>query len=230
MVAGAARSGDHDRAAKAVSPSRRYVEGDYGHARAHAGQGDLELTLRTDMRLGFEAWGATARRTLPAPGGSTVVEHRGAEQLQLRCSTQTAGGPIADGHPSCSRPPGGLQHDRPWKVAPRLRGLEVGRPDTEDARTAIEDRPEDTGRVRSGQAHPLDRATRRHECVALAVRKEAVVGDRRERAVPSDRLTPLVVAKSSPACSGSHWIARKHGGPRQVRSHPQLRGTRGSAS
>src|SRR6266498_4914582 len=87
-----------------VPGSWQYVEGDYGHARAHAGQGDLELTLRTDMRLGFEAWGATARRTLPAPGGSTVVEHRGAEQLQLRCSTQTAGGPIADGHPSCSRP------------------------------------------------------------------------------------------------------------------------------
>jgi alpha,alpha-trehalase len=44
--------------------SWQYVEGDYGHARARAGQGDLELTLRTDMRLGFEAWGAIARQTL----------------------------------------------------------------------------------------------------------------------------------------------------------------------
>src|SRR6266536_3664527 len=47
-----------------VPGSWQYVEGDYGHARARAGQGDLELTLRTDMRLGFEAWGAIARQTL----------------------------------------------------------------------------------------------------------------------------------------------------------------------
>jgi hypothetical protein len=85
----------------------------------------------------------------------------------------------------------------------RLRGLDVGRPNTEDARAAIEDRPEHARRVWSRQAQPLDRAARRHECVALAVRKEAVVGDRREGAVPSDRLTPMVVAHRSPGCSPS---------------------------
>ena len=41
-----------------------YMNGDYGHGRCAAEDGGLELELRTDMRLGFEAWGALAHRTV----------------------------------------------------------------------------------------------------------------------------------------------------------------------
>jgi GH15 family glucan-1,4-alpha-glucosidase len=40
------------------------MNGDYGHGRCAAEDGGLELELRTDMRLGFEAWGALAHRTV----------------------------------------------------------------------------------------------------------------------------------------------------------------------
>ena len=41
-----------------------YVDADYGHARSAGGEQGARLELRTDLRLGFEAWGALARRTL----------------------------------------------------------------------------------------------------------------------------------------------------------------------
>jgi len=47
-----------------VSGHWAYVDADYSHARSVGAAGGLELQLRTDMRLGFEAWGAIARRTL----------------------------------------------------------------------------------------------------------------------------------------------------------------------
>lgn len=43
-----------------------YMNGDYGHGRCAAEDGGLELELRTDMRLGFEAWGAPAARCAKA--------------------------------------------------------------------------------------------------------------------------------------------------------------------
>src|SRR5439155_17970633 len=65
-------------------------------------------------------------------------------------------------------------------VAAAAGHLDSARAEPEEARVAIEHRPEDRGRVEAWQAEPLDRPARRDERARLAVRQERVLRDRRE--------------------------------------------------
>ena len=99
---------------------------------------------------------------------------------------------VADDDPAAARAPAGLQHHRAGQVAARGRHLHAGGAEPEDARVAVQQRAEDARRVHPRQAHPLHVAARRDERGRLAVRQEAVVGDRGERtaceAPPSERV------------------------------------------
>jgi hypothetical protein len=91
---------------------------------------------------------------------------------------------IADDDPAAVLLPARLEHVRAWQVAPRDGYLGVGGADAEAAGVAVEDGPEHAGAVHAREAQPLDVAARRDQRRGLAVRQEAVVGDRRERAAP----------------------------------------------
>ena len=78
-----------------------------------------------------------------------------------------------------------------WSPAPGCRAGSGGRPGparrTDPPGTtaaAVEHGAEHAGRVRPGEAHPLDRTRRRDQAVDLAVGQERVVGDVREIARP----------------------------------------------
>ena len=87
---------------------------------------------------------------------------------------------VADDDPAAAGAPARLQDHRAGQVAACGRDVHAGGPEPEHAGVAVEDRPEDARRVHARQAHPLHAAARRHERRRLAVRQEAVVGDRRE--------------------------------------------------
>ena len=89
---------------------------------------------------------------------------------------------IADHHPPGARLPAGLEHQRAGQVAHRAGHGHPGRAQPKAAGVAVEHRPEHARRVQARQAHPLDVAARRDQRAGLAVRQEAVVGDRRKRA------------------------------------------------
>ncbi len=93
-----------------------------------------------------------------------------------------------------------LQHKRARKVPPGLRDHDVGRPQAKRSRATIQDRPEDTGRVRPGQAHPFDRPAWRNQGVALTVGEKTIVGDPGKWALPPDR-------PALPAGSHRHAVA-----------------------
>ena len=92
---------------------------------------------------------------------------------------------VADDDPAAARAPAGLQHHRARQVAPGSRHVHVGGAQPEGARVAVEHRAEHAGRVHPRQAHPLDVPAGRHQRRGLAVRQEAVVGDRGKRAGPN---------------------------------------------
>ena len=134
---------------------------------------------------------------------------------------------VAHDDPAARRAPARLEDVRARQVAARGRHLDVGRPEPEPAGVAVEDRPEHARRVEARQAEPLDVAVRRHERAGLAVRQEAVLGDRRERAgrdAPVGR--PLRHRRAAAAGSSSAITlpstsdpgARGSGGPAKTRS------------
>ena len=94
---------------------------------------------------------------------------------------------VADDDPAAAGPPGRLEDHRAGQVAPRGGDVHAGRAEPEHAGVAVEDRAEDARRVHPRQAHPLDAAGRGDERRRLAVRQEAVVGDRGE-GTPSEAL------------------------------------------
>ncbi len=149
----------------------------------------------------------------PARRGGAVVEHRLADDLDLHLALDAfddahhqvvgvvVGGrarvaravlvvvPRADrerlhhAQPALRGHPGRLDDVRARYVAPPRRHVDAVRADPPAARAAVEHRAEDRRRVEVRQAHPLDRSVGGDQRARVAVREEAVVGDRRERGV-----------------------------------------------
>ena len=83
--------------------------------------------------------------------------------------------------PALAAVPAGLQHHRAGQVAPVAGHAHVVRAEPEPAGVPVQQRAEDARAVHPRQAHPLDRAARRHQRGDLAVGQERVVRDRRVR-------------------------------------------------
>ena len=83
--------------------------------------------------------------------------------------------------PALAAVPAGLEHHGPGQVAPVAGHAHVVRAEPEPAGVAVQHRAEDARAVHLRQAHPLDRAARRHQRGDLAVGQERVVRDRRVR-------------------------------------------------
>ena len=81
--------------------------------------------------------------------------------------------------PALATVPAGLEHHSPGQVAPVARHVHVVRAEPEPAGVPVQHRAEDARAVHLRQAHPLDRAARRHQRGDLAVGQERVVRDRR---------------------------------------------------
>ena len=88
---------------------------------------------------------------------------------------------VAHDQPAGMRLPGGLQDQAAGQVAARGRHRDAVRAQPEVAGAAIQDGPEDAGRVGPRHAHPFHRAGRRDQAGGFAVRQERVVGDRGKR-------------------------------------------------
>ena len=85
---------------------------------------------------------------------------------------------IVHHEPTGGSVPGGLDHHGAGNVPTVMGNGRVGGSKPERTGAPIEQGPEDAGRVRSGQAQPLDRSVRGDEAIVLAVGKEGVLGDR----------------------------------------------------
>ena len=139
---------------------------------------------------------------------------------------------VADDDPAAARAPARLEHHRPRQVAARGGHVTSAGAEPEHAGVAVEHRAEHARRVEARQAEPLDVAVRRHQRARLAVRQEAVVGDRRERArcrsppsrthVSQARARPLRPAARSPRPSTSEAGAPGRGDPRSARHRIRL--------
>ena len=88
--------------------------------------------------------------------------------------------------------PGGLQHHGPGYITPLMRHLGGRGPEAEQAGRAVQEGPEDAGRVRPGQTQPLHRTVRRHQTVVLTVRQKAIIRNRREAARAVIGIGPII--------------------------------------
>ncbi len=88
---------------------------------------------------------------------------------------------VADDQPPGVRLPRGLQDQAARQVAARGRYRHSVGPQPEMPGGAIQDGPEDAGRIGPRHAQPFHRAGRRHQAGGLAVRQERVIGDRGKR-------------------------------------------------
>ncbi len=146
----------------------------------------------------------------PRRGRRAVVEHRLAHDLHLHLAldaldhphqqmvrvvvgrrARVAGAvlvvvPRADrqrvhhAQPALRRHPRRLDHVRAGYVAPARRHVHPIRPHPPAAGAAVEHRAEHRRGVEVRQTHPLDRAVRGDQRAGVAVRQEAIVGDRRK--------------------------------------------------
>jgi hypothetical protein len=89
-------------------------------------------------------------------------------------------------HPD-GRHPRRLEDHRPGHVAHREGHHRPVGADPERACPPVQQRSEDARRVEAGKAHPFDAAVGRHQRARVAVRQEAVVGDRRKRRAATER-------------------------------------------
>ncbi len=103
---------------------------------------------------------------------------------------------ILDNHPSRRRLPGCFQHHRPRHVSAVLRNVDIGGTEPEHASGSVQQRPEHTRGIGSGQAQPFDRPVRRDQAALLAIRQEPIISNRRER---------------------THWYLTSRGRDRNVR-------------
>ena len=88
---------------------------------------------------------------------------------------------VAHHGPAGRRVPGGVEDVRAGLVDPVARDVDPEGGEAERARLAVEQRPEDAGRVEPRHAEPVDRPVGRHQCAGMAVGEEGVVRNRRER-------------------------------------------------
>ena len=122
--------------------------------------------------------------------------------------------PALRGHPRR------LDHVRARHVAPPGGDVQAVGPDAPAAGAAVEQRAEHRRRVEVRHAHPLDRAVGGDERAGVAVRQEAVVGDRRERRALPKPLGPACrdeLRRRDPA--GAWRLARAFAGGGDARSH-----------
>ena len=88
---------------------------------------------------------------------------------------------VAHHHPALAAVPAGLQDHGAGQVAPVGRDHQVLGAEPEPPGVPVQQGAENARAVHPRQAHPLDRAARRDQRGDLAVRQEAVIGDRRVR-------------------------------------------------
>ncbi len=88
---------------------------------------------------------------------------------------------IAHHRPPRRRVPGGVEDVAARLVDPVARHVDPEGAEAERARYAVEQRPEDAGRVEPRHAEPVDRPVGRHQGAGVAVGDEGVVRNRRER-------------------------------------------------
>ena len=84
---------------------------------------------------------------------------------------------VFDDQPPRRGVPRRLEHHGARHIAPVVRHERPRGPEPKVAGRAVEEGAEHTGRVRPGQAQPLDRSVRSNKTAVLAVREEPVVGD-----------------------------------------------------
>ena len=107
--------------------------------------------------------------------------------------------PVHHAQPSLRGHPGRLDQVRARDVAPAGGHIHVVGAHAPAPGAAIEHRGEHARRVEVGHAHPLDRPVRGDQRAGVAVRQEAVVGDRRERRVGRERRRdPAALPAASP--------------------------------
>ncbi len=153
----------------------------------------------------------------PFGEGGSIVEHRLAQDLDLHLALDALDHPhqqvvrvvvgrrprvaravlvvvpfadrerVDDAQPALRRHPRRLYDVRAGDVAQASRHVQPVRPHSPAAGAAVEQRPEDRRRVEVRQAHPLDRAVVGEQRAGVAVRQEAVGGDRREGRVDARR-------------------------------------------
>src|SRR5438046_1800333 len=87
---------------------------------------------------------------------------------------------VANDHPPRLRLPGGFQDECPWQVSAPRRDADLGGTEPEAASRAVEHCPEHARTVGPWKAHPLHVPAGGNEGHRLPVRKERVLGDRRE--------------------------------------------------
>ena len=111
---------------------------------------------------------------------------------------------LAHHEPALAAVPAGLEHHGSREVAPVGRHVHVVRAEPEPAGVPVQHRAEDARAVHLRQAHPLDRAARRHQRGDLAVGQERVVRDRRVR-------RELVEAAGRPLAGAVGQRLERHG-------------------
>ena len=111
---------------------------------------------------------------------------------------------LAHHEPALAAVPAGLEDHGSREVTPVGRHVRVVRPEPEPAGVPVQHRAEDARAVHPRQAHPLDRAARRHQRGDLAVGQERVVRDRRVR-------RELVEAAGRPLAGAVGQRLERHG-------------------
>ena len=129
---------------------------------------DLDPTLDAGGQAEERAGGGVVTWGAAVVGAPVTILHRPDDEQVL------------DEQPAGRRVPGRLQHHRPGQVAALVGYVRIAGTEAKEPGGAVEDGSEHAGRVGPGQAQPFHRAVRCHQAVGLAIRQEAVVGDRRE--------------------------------------------------
>ena len=102
----------------------------------------------------------------------------------------------------------------------------LARPEAEPAGTAVERSAEDARRVEAGHAHPLDRAVRGDQGPRVAIREEAVVGDRAEiRGLACIGHALTTIARVRIAVAADERVGHRRGGGRRA-APPRARAAR----
>ncbi len=88
---------------------------------------------------------------------------------------------VPDEGPAARSVPGGVEDVCAGLVDPVARDVDPEGGEAERPRFAVEQRPEDAGRVEPRHAEPVDRPVGRHQRAGVTVGEKGVVGDRGER-------------------------------------------------
>ncbi len=143
---------------------------------------------------------------LDVAGGAGRRTQEDTDSRRIRGCPPVPGAPgavihLADDHeiphdePARRGMPGRLDHHRAGYVAAVMRNDGVRRSEAERTGRAVEQRPEHTRRVGTGQAEPFHGSVGRDQTAVLAIRKEGILGDRRKRA--HDRVLLLLARETN---------------------------------